>query len=137
MTNLSFPSPIAAWMFCLLLASLLLPASILDWRSLKIPKFLTLLLWGSGPLVNIVRGAWLGALGVPVFIISPRGLWTGALDGFLFSLAGFGLGFAIFFLLWIARTCGGGDVKLFAGIGAWIGPIEAVRVLVASQAVIL
>lgn len=136
MGHLQFPGPVSAWAYWALLVGLLLPAAVVDWRTLKIPKQLSLLLWALGPLTGIVRGAWLGALGMPVFVLSPGGVVVGAVDGLLFSLAGFALGFVMFFILWLLRACGGGDVKLFAGIGAFVGPVEAVRILVASQVVI-
>jgi prepilin peptidase CpaA len=31
--------------------------------------------------------------------------------------------------MWILRACGGGDVKLLAALGAWLGPIVVIRVL--------
>jgi Flp pilus assembly protein protease CpaA len=136
MGHLQFPGPISAWAYWVLLLGLLLPAAVIDWRTLKIPKHLSLSLWVLGPFLSIGRGAFLGALGIPVFTLSPRGAVVGAIDGLLFSLAGFALGFVMFFILWLLRACGGGDVKLFAGIGAFVGPIEAVRILVASQVVI-
>ncbi len=136
MGHLQFPGPLSAWAFWLLLLGLLLPAAVIDWRTLKIPKWLSISLWVLGPLVSLCRGAFLGAQGMPVYFLSPRGVVVGAVDGLLFSLAGFALAFVMFFILWLLRACGGGDVKLFAGIGAFVGPIESVRILVASQIVI-
>jgi prepilin peptidase CpaA len=50
---------------------------------------------------------------------------SGALIGFIFgglsSLAGAALGFAIFFILYIAGGMGAGDVKLFSAVGALVG----------------
>jgi Flp pilus assembly protein protease CpaA len=40
------------------------------------------------------------------------------------------------FLMWILGTCGGGDVKLFAALGTWLGPIFAVYVLAGSLLVL-
>ena len=45
----------------------------------------------------------------------------GLADGLLFSLGGFATGFAIFLGMWLLGLCGGGDVKIFAAVGAWIG----------------
>ncbi|MNC54600.1 Type IV leader peptidase family protein [compost metagenome] len=42
-------------------------------------------------------------------------------SGFLFALKGAGVGFGLMFLMHIFGAVGGGDVKLFAGIGAWTG----------------
>src|SRR5438270_8400 len=65
-----------------------------------------------------------------------REILSGALDGLLFALAGFGLGFALFFVLWVLGACGGGDVKLFAALGAWVGPALAVGVLAGTVVVL-
>ncbi len=53
-------------------------------------------------------------------------------DGLLFSLAGFGTGFGILFILWIIGGGGGGDVKLMGAVGAWLGPYLTLIVFVAS-----
>src|SRR5262249_46353569 len=45
---------------------------------------------------------------------------------------GFATGFGLFFVMWILGTCGGGDLKLFAALGAWVGPTLAVFVLIAT-----
>ena len=46
--------------------------------------------------------------------------------------AGLGLviGFALPFVLFAMGVLGGGDVKLFAGVGAWLGPVGVVQVFV-------
>ncbi|HXD85407.1 MAG TPA: A24 family peptidase [Urbifossiella sp.] len=89
-------------------------AAYVDWTTLKVPKWLTIGLLALGIAMNLARGGWLGR-------DSDDGLGLGLLNGFLFSLAGFALGFALFFLLWIFGLGGGGDVKLVAATGAWIG----------------
>jgi prepilin peptidase CpaA len=58
-------------------------------------------------------------------------------DGLLFSLAGFGLAFVLFLALWILGVCGGGDVKLFAALGAWIGPELVILVLLVSAVMLV
>src|SRR5438270_12388863 len=95
-----FPDPVFGWGFYLVLVSFLAPAPYTDLRSLVIPKPLTLTLLGLGLLANGVRGAWLGATGAPVWVLGAGG-GSGAVDGVLFALAGFGLAFALFFVLWI------------------------------------
>lgn len=136
MGDLVFPNSFAAWIFWLLLVGALIPASIIDWKTLLIPKYLSVPIMCAGPVVNVVRGVWLGAHDQQVFLFAPSGAVLGALDGVLFSVVGFVLGYGVFFLLWLLRTCGGGDVKLFAGIGAWVGPVEAIRILIGSQVVV-
>jgi len=46
---------------------------------------------------------------------------VGGLDGLLMSAAGFGLGLGVMVLPFLFGMMGAGDVKLMAGIGAWIG----------------
>jgi prepilin peptidase CpaA len=41
--------------------------------------------------------------------------------GILDGLAGFALGFGLYFMLWIVAGGGGGDVKLMGALGAWLG----------------
>lgn len=51
------------------------------------------------------------------------GTWNGLLDshGLIDGLMGFGLGFGMYFILWIVAGGGGGDVKLMGSLGAWMG----------------
>ena len=52
------------------------------------------------------------------------------LDGLLFTLAGVAVAFAIMFGMWVLGVCGGGDVKLYAAVGAWVGPWNILPVLI-------
>src|SRR4029077_13443330 len=90
-----------------------------------------------GVTCNLVRGAWLGGLGRPTWTLGGSGAVIGALDGFLFALAGFAVGFTIFFLMWIAGACKGGDVKLFAAVSAWVGPYICLWILVLSTIILI
>jgi len=132
-----FPDVFFGWAFFGVLAAILVVAAIVDLRRMVIPKWLTLPLLGLGVVFNIVRGAWLGALEQPVWAFSPDGPVLGALDGLLFALVGFLAGFAIFFVMWILQLCRGGDVKLFAALGAWIGSYYCLWVLAGSLLVFI
>jgi Flp pilus assembly protein protease CpaA len=132
MQSVFFPDPIFGWAFCAVLMALLAVAAYTDLRALTIPKPLTLSLLGLGLAANLVRGAWLGADGLAVWLFGQSGSWLGAVDGLLFSLAGFALAFAIFFILWIMSACGGGDLKLFAALAAWLGPELSIMVLIGT-----
>jgi prepilin peptidase CpaA len=46
------------------------------------------------------------------------GLWG---DGLVSALAGAGAGFAVFLIPFMAGGMGGGDIKLFTALGAWLG----------------
>jgi Flp pilus assembly protein protease CpaA len=131
-----FPDPIFGWVSYLLLLGLLAVASYNDQRFQIIPKRVTLPLLALGVLFNLIRGAWIGGQGVDGYFVGGS-VWLGLLDGFLFALAGFALGFALFFILWILGTCCGGDVKLFAAVGAWLGPTLSIMVLIGTIVLVL
>ena len=127
-----FPDPVFGWVFYLSLLGLLAVASYNDQRFQLIPKKLTLALLCLGILFNLVRGAWIAGQGQSAWNFAGGSVWLGLLDGLLFALAGFALGFALFFVMWILGACGGGDVKLFAAVGAWLGPNISVMVLICT-----
>lgn len=130
-----FPDPISAWAFLAVLFALLGVASYTDQRWMTVPKWLSLPALALGVLISVLRGAYLGASGGTVWLLGP-GMLPGAADGLLFAGAGFAVGFLFFFLLWLMGFAGGGDVKLFAALGAWIGPWLVVGVVVSSIAVL-
>ncbi len=137
MSELAFPGPISAWSFCTTLSAFLAVAAYTDQRHMLVPKWLTLPLLALGFLANLVRGAILGHQGHAVFCLEPSGWLTGGLDGLLFSLAGFAVAFSLFFVLFVLGTCSGGDVKLFAALGSWIGPTLVVLVLVGTLVILV
>lgn len=57
---------------------------------------------------------------------------TNRLDGLLFSLGGFAVGFGILFVLWLIGGGGGGDVKLMGAIGAWMGATSTIVIILLS-----
>ncbi len=76
--------------------------ALLDYRTRKIPNWLT------------VPAA---AIGLAYHLLAPAG------QGPLFSLAGFAVGFGLLILPWILGGGGMGDVKMLAALGAWLGPL--------------
>jgi prepilin peptidase CpaA len=127
-----FPDPVFAWIYFLVLATLTAIAAVVDLRQTRIPKGLTLTALGLGVAFSMARGAWLGASGQVqkvLWLPVENNAWLGALDGLLFALVGFLLGFGLFFVMWILGTCGGGDVKLFAALGTWGGGTLTVLLL--------
>lgn len=132
MKTIYFPEAISGWVFFTLLMSLLVVASYTDQRLRVVPKWLTLPALGLGLLVNFLRGCWVAAHDLPVFALGRQGTFLGGIDGLYFSLTGVLMGFCLMFALWLLGVCGGGDVKLFAALGAWIGPGLVISVLVVS-----
>jgi prepilin peptidase CpaA len=132
-----FPDPAFGWTFCTVLLSLLAAAAYTDWRRMIVPKALTLTALPLGLLFNLVRGWALAGRGEAVWALGAHGSFVGALDGLLFALAGFAAAFGLFFLLWVLGVCGGGDVKLFAALGAWTGASLALWVLVGTLVLLI
>jgi len=90
-----------------------LTAAVTDLRSFKISNVLTLPLLLSGLVYHGVAGG-------------VEGFWGSAL-GALF-------GFGALFLFYLLGGIGGGDVKLMAGVGAWLGmPVVVLVFVVASM----
>lgn len=90
---------------------LLAAAFITDIRTMKIPNAITV----SGTL----------------FGIAYHGI-TGGPSGLGFALKGAAVGFGLMAILYAVRAVGGGDVKLFAAIGAWVGLPLTLSVLMYS-----
>ena len=85
------------WTFTLLLTCL---AAVWDWRSRKIPNWITV----PGAVAGIALHAFLAG-------------WHGA----LFALAGMGLALALLLPLVYLRALGAGDWKLMGAVGAFLG----------------
>jgi prepilin peptidase CpaA len=75
------------------------------------------------------------ALTVAVLIggLFARGV-TGGFASLGSALVGAGLGLAIMLLPFTLRWIGGGDVKLIAAAGAWLGPIGVIEMIVLGLA---
>lgn len=103
------------------IALVMLVAALLDLRSRRIPNWLTVPFLFVGFAFQIVWQGW---------------------EGLTFALVGFATGFGVLFVLWLIGGGGGGDVKLMAALGAWLGPklilitflLSAVLVLLAAVA---
>jgi Flp pilus assembly protein protease CpaA len=116
-----FPDLVSGWLFLVALAGVLATASYTDERSTTVPKWLTIPALAVGLVLSGLRGGWLAAHGMDVWLFTAPGVLAGVVDGLLFALAGFAVGFALFFGMWLLGVCGGGDVKLVAALGAWLG----------------
>ncbi len=98
-----------AWSIQIVLIGLVVAAAFSDLRTRRIPNWIS------------VTGAAFG------FVLQ---FWLGGLHGAALSLAGLGLGLAIFIPLHILGGMGAGDVKLFSAVGALTGPQPLIIVFV-------
>jgi len=84
----------------IVLLAVLLVAAVYDVRFRRIPNWIS------------VTGVAIG-LALNAFLFGLPGVWL--------SLGGLGLGFGVYFLLYLIRAMGAGDVKLMAAVGAMVG----------------
>jgi prepilin peptidase CpaA len=84
---------------------LLVLAAVIDWRTLRIPNWLTV----SG----MVYGLAISAIAAPAH--------QGHAMGALASLGGLAVGLVVLLPLYALRVMGAGDVKLMAMVGAFLG----------------
>jgi prepilin peptidase CpaA len=96
------------WTMTLILT---LSAALLDWRSRRIPNLLT------------VPGFFLGLAAHAVF---------GGWHGVLFALEGASLALLLLLTPVLTRSLGAGDWKLMGAVGAFVGPLMLLIVLVGS-----
>lgn len=97
----------------------LVVATCTDLSSQRIPNWLVYPFLLVGLVVSPLRHDW-------------PGLHQSAWHGLGQSLAGLGVGLLIFGILFWMGGMGAGDVKLMAGIGAWIGPSQLFLALVVT-----
>jgi prepilin peptidase CpaA len=86
-------------------------AGYTDWRSRRIPNWLTV----PGFVIGVMASAVLGG-------------WSGLKD----SLLGTGLAFALLLPFWLLRSLGAGDLKFAAALGAYTGPGRLIDILIGS-----
>ncbi len=107
MTALSALNPILVVVFTL-------AAAVSDWKTRKLPNWLTV-----------------SAFAVALFFHTVGGGLTG-----LMNSLGFATGFGILLVLWLMGGSGGGDVKLMGALGAWLGAALTLRVFFVSAGLI-
>jgi len=91
---------------------LVIVAALWDIRTRRIPNWLTL----SGVVLGVALNT---------FLFEINGLW--------FSLKGLGVAFGVYFVLYLLRAMGAGDVKLMAAVGAAAGPGNWLGILVLTS----
>ncbi|MCT4700497.1 prepilin peptidase [Enterobacteriaceae bacterium H20N1] len=106
-----WPSPVTTLALCLF-ASLLLALAVIDYQHMLLPDALTLPLVWSGLLLNAT----------PFGLVSLHSALYGAVSGYL------SLWMLQILYRWLKKQegMGGGDLKLFAALGAWLG-VESVN----------
>ncbi|AIQ56732.1 A24 family peptidase [Paenibacillus borealis] len=82
-----------------------------DIRWMRIPNWITLPALIAGITLQMIMSGW---------------------HGLLLSLCGAGAGFLLLLIMYFIGAVGAGDVKLFAGIGAWTGVLFSLQVIVYS-----
>jgi len=92
--------------------ALLIWAAAVDLRTRRIPNWLT----ASLILTGLAQSALAG------WAILP-------------AAGGMGVGFGLTFILFALGALCGGDVKLFTGIGAWVGPLRTLEIFAAAAVV--
>lgn len=91
---------VSGWILIVCASVITLVAAFIDYRTQRIPNWLT------------VPAFFLGW----VYQFSVHG-WGGLWDG----LQGFVIGFGMYFILWLIGGGGGGDAKLAGAISVWLG----------------
>lgn len=81
---------------------LLVTAAVIDWRTFRIPNWLTLAGMAWGLIYNATHATSVGA-------------------GLAVAAAGLAAGLLLLLPFWVLRVMGAGDVKLMAAIGAFVG----------------
>jgi prepilin peptidase CpaA len=61
--------------------------------------------------------------------------WYAGVPGLVWSLQGAALGLAVLLPLYMIGGMGAGDVKLYAGVGAWVGPAMILQAFAVSAVV--
>ena len=95
----------------LLLIALLVTAAVIDWRTYRIPNWLT--------FGGMAAGLMLSLLGS-----------SAPLSGLLWAFAGLCVGLLVLLPLYMFRVMGAGDVKLMAMVGAFLGMPDIFSALV-------
>jgi prepilin peptidase CpaA len=80
-------------------SAVLIVAAVIDGRQLKVPNWITFPFIISGWMYSVAFHGW---------------------DGFLWSMAGTAIGLALLLPAYAIGGMGAGDVKLLAGVGAWV-----------------
>ena len=95
-------------------SAILVIAAVIDGWKLKVPNWLTYPFAAAG--------------------LAYTAGWGGA-SALFWSLQGLALGLALLLVVYAIGGMGAGDVKLFAGVGAWVGPLATLYAFAALAVV--
>jgi prepilin peptidase CpaA len=95
-------------------SGVLVLAAVIDGLQLRVPNWLTFPFAATGLVYAAVSGGW----------------WN-----ILWSLGGAGVGLICLLTLYSIGGMGAGDVKLMAGVGAWMGPVITFKAFVGTALV--
>ncbi len=96
------------------LLALVLTAAVYDFRFRRIPNRLVLIGLAAGLGLNVVISGW---------------------PGFTFAAGGFAMGFGLYFILYLMRAMGAGDVKLMGAVGSMVGALHWLKLFAAAALV--
>lgn len=113
-----------SWLLIALVTAFTLTAAVWDFRTKRIPNWLTVPAFVAAIVYHVVVGA-------------INGGWSGLGSGLLTALGGFAVGFGILLVLWLIGGGGAGDVKLMGALGAWLGAKETFVVFFVSTIFVL
>ncbi len=88
-----------------------LVAAYIDYRTHRIPNKLTLPVFLLGWIFQLSVNQW---------------------NGLLYGLAGFAVGFGMYFVLWLIGGGGGGDAKLAGAVSVWLGFEKTLAMIIVS-----
>lgn len=98
----------------------LIVAAVIDGLKLKVPNWITFPMILSGWVCSAIWPLYVGYSG-----------W----EGFLYSLLGTGVGLALLLPAYAIGGMGAGDVKLMAGVGAWVWSLHTLYAFAVSALV--
>jgi prepilin peptidase CpaA len=102
---------------------------VLTLPSVVVPVFAVVI----AAITDLVRSRVYNALTMPLLVSGVLySAINGGVNGLAVSLVGTVVGFGLLLLPFLMGGMGGGDVKLLAGIGAWIGVPSILHVFIAA-----
>lgn len=114
----------ASLLFIAFVTAFTLTAAVCDYRTKKLPNWLTVPGFAAALAFHAVSGGLAGG-------------WAGVGHGLLYAFGGFGVGFGILLVLWLIGGGGAGDVKLMGALGAWFGAKHTFTLFLVSTVFVL